>query len=83
MMQQVERPMLAQMVIVGTLVCLGLGLAFRLSGGVTAWRAWMGSGAEAVARSGEASLGLGLLIASAVTLAMMAGLAVYLTLERK
>jgi hypothetical protein len=41
------------------------------------------AGAEAVVRSGVGSLGVGLVVASAVALAMMAGLAVYLTVERK
>ena len=81
--QRVERPMRAQMLAVLAVVCVGLGLAFRLSGGVTAWRSWMSAGAEAVVRSGVGSLGLGMLVASVVALAMMAGLAVYLTVERK
>ena len=81
--QRVERPMRAQMLAVLAVVCVGLGLAFRLSGGVTAWRSWMSAGAEAVLRSGVGSLGLGMLVASVVALAMMAGLAVYLTVERK
>jgi hypothetical protein len=81
--QRVERPMRAQMLAVLAVVCVGLGLAFRLSGGVTAWRSWMSAGAEAVVRSGVGSLGLGLLVASVVALVMMAGLAVYLTVERK
>ena len=81
--QRVERPMRAQMLAVLTVVCVGLGLAFRLSGGVTAWRAWMSAGAEAVVRTGIGSLGPGLLIAGAGALAMMAGLAVYLSVERK
>ena len=81
--QRVERPMRAQMLAVLAVVCVGLGLAFRLSGGVTAWRSWMSAGAEAVVRSGVGSLGLGLLAASVVALVMMAGLAVYLTVERK
>ena len=51
-MQRVERPMRAQMLVVLAVVCVGLGLAFRLSGGATAWRAWMSAGAEAVVRSG-------------------------------
>lgn len=73
--RRVERPMRAQMLVVLAVVCVGLGLAFRLSGGTNAWRSWMSAGAG--------SLGLGLVIASAVALAMMAGLAVYLTVERK
>ena len=81
--QRVERPMRAQMLAVLAVVCVGLGLAFRLSGGVTAWRSWMSAGAEAVVRSGVGSVGLGLLVASVVALVMMAGLAVYLTVERK
>jgi hypothetical protein len=81
--QRVERPMRAQMFVVLAVVCVGLGLAFRLSGGANAWRSWMSTGAEAVVRSGVGSLGLGLLVASAVALAMMAGLAVYLSMERK
>ena len=81
--QRVERPMRAQMLVVLTVVCVGLGLAFRLSGGVTAWRAWMSAGAETVVKAGIGSLGPGLLIAGAGALAMMAGLAVYLSVERK
>lgn len=81
--QRVERPMRVQMLVVLAVVCVGLGLAFRLSGGANAWRAWMSAGAGAVVRSGVGSLGLGLMVASAVALAMMAGLAVYLTMERK
>jgi hypothetical protein len=81
--QRVERPMRAQMLVVLAVVCVGLGLAFRLSGGANAWRAWVSSGTEAVVRSGVGSLGVGLVVASAVALAMMAGLAVYLTVERK
>jgi hypothetical protein len=82
-MQRVERPMRAQMLVVLAVVCVGLGLAFRLSGGAVAWRAWMSADAEAVVRSSVGSLGLGLAVVSAVALAMMAGLAVYLTVERK
>ncbi len=81
--QRVERPMRAQMLVVLAVVCVGVVLAFRLSGGAAAWRSWMSAGAEAVVRSGVGSLGVGLVVASAVALAMMAGLAVYLTLERK
>jgi len=81
--QRVERPMRAQMLVVLAVVCVGLGLAFRLSGGVPEWRSWMTAGAESVARSSAGNLGLGLVIASAVALATMAGLAVYLTVERK
>lgn len=81
--QRVERPMRAQMLVVLAVVCVGLGLAFRLSGGANAWRTWVSAGAEAVLRSGVGSLGVGLVVASAVALAMMAGLAVYLTVERK
>ena len=81
--QRVERPVRAQMLVVLAVVCVGLGLAFRLSGGANAWRTWMSAGAEAVVRSGVGSLGLGLVVASAVALATMAGLAVYLTVERK
>jgi len=58
-------------------------LAFRLSGGVPEWRSWMTAGAESVARSSAGNLGLGLVIASAVALAMMAAVAVYLSVERK
>lgn len=75
--QRMERPMRAQMLVVLAVVCIGLGLAFRLSGGVTSWRAWMSAGA------GVGSLGIGLIVASAVALAMMAGLVVYLAVERK
>jgi hypothetical protein len=81
--RRVEQPMRAQMLVVLAVVCLGLGLAFRLSGGANTWRAWISAGAEAVVRSGVGSLGLGLVVASVVALAMMAGLAVYLTVERK
>ncbi|HXS12077.1 MAG TPA: hypothetical protein VN734_05200 [Acidobacteriaceae bacterium] len=81
--QRMERPMRAQMLVVLAVVCVGLGLAFRLSGGAAAWRAWISAGAEGVVQSGVGSLGVGLLVASAVALAMMAGLAVYLTVERK
>jgi hypothetical protein len=81
--QRVERPMRAQMLVVLAAVCVGLGLAFRLSGGVMAWRSWMSASAEAVVRSGAGGLDLGLLVVSAVALAMMAGLAVYVTVERK
>src|SRR6185437_13875175 len=45
---RVEHPMRAQMIAVLALVCVGLGLAFRLSGGASAWRTWMSVGAEAV-----------------------------------
>jgi hypothetical protein len=82
-MQRVERSMRAQMMAVLGVVCVGLGLAFQLSGGVAAWRGWMCAGAEAVARSGVGSMGVGLAIASAVAMAMMAGVAVYLTVERE
>jgi hypothetical protein len=82
-MQHVERPMRAQMLAVLAVVCVGLGLAFQLSGGVAAWRAWMRAGAEAVVRSGVGSMGMGLVVLSAVALAMMAGLAVYVMVERK
>ncbi|HEY5382783.1 MAG TPA: hypothetical protein VIJ65_11040 [Acidobacteriaceae bacterium] len=82
-MQRVERPMRAQMLAVLAVVCVGLGLAFELSGGVAAWRSWMSASAGAVARSGVGDLGLGLAVVSAVALAMMAGVAVYLTVERK
>jgi hypothetical protein len=81
--QRVERPMRAQMLVVLAVLCAGLGLAFRLSGGENAWRAWVSAGAETVVRSGMGSFGMGLIVASAVALAMMAGLAVYLTVERK
>ena len=81
--QRVERPMRAQMLVVLAVVCVGLGLAFRLSGGAAAWRSWMSAGAEAVVRSGVGSLGVGLVVASAAALAMMAGLAVYIGVERK
>jgi hypothetical protein len=76
-MQRVERPMRVQMLVVLAVVCAGLVLAFRLSGGVATWSAWVSAGASV------GNLGLGLLVASAVALAMMAGLAVYLTVERK
>jgi hypothetical protein len=79
----VERPMRAQMLVVMAVVCVGLGLAFRLSGGANAWRTWVTAGAEAVVRSGVGSFGLGPVVAGAVALAMMAGLAVYLSVERK
>ena len=82
-MQRVERPMRAQMLVVLAVVCVGLGLAFRLSGGVHAWRTWMTSGAEAVTWSGMGSMGWGLVVAAALALAMMAGVAVYLSVERK
>lgn len=82
-MQRVERPLRAQMLVVLAVVCVGLGLAFQLSGGTNAWRTWMTAGAEAVARSGVGTIGLGLALTSAVTLAMMAGVAVYLSVERK
>lgn len=82
-MQRVERPMRVQMLVVLAVVCVGLGLAFRLSGGVTVWRSWVSAGAEALVRSGVGSVGMGLVVASAVVLAMMAGLAAYLTMERK
>ncbi|HEX4156195.1 MAG TPA: hypothetical protein VHY48_11330 [Acidobacteriaceae bacterium] len=82
-MQRVERPMRVQMLVVLAVVCVGLGLAFQLSGGVPVWRSWVSAGAEAVVRSGVGSLGPGLAVVSAVALAMMAGLAVYLTVERK
>lgn len=82
-MQRVERPMRVQMLAVLAVVCVGLGLAFRLSGGVSVWRSWMSAGAEAVVQSGVGSLGLGLAVVSAVALATMAGVAVYLTVERK
>jgi hypothetical protein len=81
--QRVERPMRAQMLVVLAAVCVGLGLAFQLSGGEAAWRSWMSASAEAVVRSGVGSMGVGLVVASAVALAMMAGLAVYLGTERK
>ena len=81
--QKIERPMRAQMLAVLAVVCVGMGLAFHLSGGANAWRTWMSAGAEAAVRSGVGNLGLGLLVASAVALVMMAGLAVYLTVERK
>jgi transketolase N-terminal domain/subunit len=64
-------------------VCVGFGVAFRLSGGANAWRAWMSAGAEAVVRSSVGSLGVGLAVVSGLALTMMAGLAVYLTVERK
>jgi len=75
--QRVERPIRVQMFLVLAVVCAGLVLAFRLSGGVAAWRAWMSTGA------GAGSLAPGLMIAGAVALAMMAGLAVYVGVERK
>lgn len=79
----VERPMRVQMLALLAVVCVGLGLAFQLSGGVSAWRGWMRAGADAVALSSLESWGLGLVVASALALAMMAGLAVYLTVARK
>lgn len=82
-MQRVERPMRAQMLIMLAVVCVGLGLAFELSGGMTTWRSWVSAGAETFLRSGVGSVGLGLVVVSAVALVMMAGLAVYLTVERK
>ena len=82
-MQRVERPMRAQMLMVLAVVCGGVGLAFRLSGGVAAWRGWMSAGAGAVVRTGVGSLGLGMLVACAVALAMMAGVAIYMAVERK
>lgn len=81
--RRVERPMRAQMLVMLAVVCVGLGLAFRLSGGESAWRSWMSASAEAVVRSGMGSLGVGMIVASAMTLATMAGLVVYLTVERK
>ena len=80
---RVERPMRVQMLVVLAVVCVGLGLAFRLSGGASAWRTWMSAGTEAVVQSGVGSFGLGPVVAGAVALAMMAGLAVYLSVERK
>lgn len=82
-MQQVETPMRAQMLAVLAVVCVGMGLAFELSGGVPAWRAWVTAGAGTVVRSGVGNLGVGLAIVSGLALAMMAGLAIYLTFERK
>lgn len=82
-MQQVEKPLRVQMLVVLAVVCVGLGLAFELSGGATAWRSWIDASAGAVARSGVAGWGVGLVVASAVALAAMAGLAVYMTVERK
>lgn len=82
-MQKVERPMRVQMLVVLAVVCVGLGLAFELSGGGAGWRSWVSASAGAIARSGLANLGVGLVVASAVALATMAGLAVYLTVERK
>ena len=81
--QRVERPIRAQMLVVLAVVCVGLGLAFRLSGGVTAWRWWMSAGAESVVRLGVGSLGMGLAVASVMALATMAGLVVYLSVDRK
>jgi len=75
--QRVERPIRVQMFLVLAVVCAGLVLAFRLSGGVAAWRAWMSTSA------GAGSLAPGLIIAGAVALVMMAGLAVYVGVERK
>ena len=72
---RVERPMRVQMVAVLAVVCVGLGLAFRLSGGVAVWRGWIGAGVG--------SLGIWLMVASALAVAMMAGVAVYLSVERK
>jgi len=63
------------MVAVLAVVCVGLGLAFRLSGGVAVWRGWIGAGVG--------SLGIWLMVASALAVAMMAGVAVYLSVERK
>jgi hypothetical protein len=79
----VHRPMHAQMFVLLAVVCVGLALAFELSGGASAWRAWASAGAGAVVRSGVGSFGLGLAVLSAAALAMMAGLAVYLTVQRK
>jgi len=81
--ERVHRPMRVQMLVMLTVVCAGLVLAFQLSGGVAAWRAWMSAGADAAVQSGVGSVGIGLVVTSAVALAMMAGLAVYLTVERK
>lgn len=82
-MQRVERPMRAQMIVVLGVICVGMGLAFELSGGVPAWRAWVSAGAGSVVRSSLGGLGVGLVVVSGLALAMMAGLAVYLTMERK
>lgn len=82
-MQQVERPMRAQMLVVLGVICVGMGLAFELSGGVPAWRAWVSAGAGSVMRSSVSGVGMGLAVVSGVALAMMTGLAVYLTMERK
>jgi hypothetical protein len=82
-MQQVERPLRVQMLVVLAVVCVGLALAFELSGGEAAWRSWMTATAGTVARSGLASFGLGLAVVCAVALATMAGVAVYLGVERK
>ncbi len=82
-MQRVERPLRAQMLVVLAVVYVGLGLAFELSGGVSAWRGWMRAGAEAVVRSGVGTMGTGLAVMSVVALGAMAGVAVYLTVERK
>ncbi len=81
--QRVERPLVAQMVAVAVVMCVGLVLAFRLSGGVASWRAWVSAGAGAVVRSSMASFGLAMVVASVAALAMMAGLAVYLTVDRR
>jgi hypothetical protein len=83
--ERVHRPMRAQMVVLLAVVCAGLGLAFRLSGGAAMWRSWLSADADmvAVVRAGVGSLGSGLAVVSAIALAMMAGLAVYLTVERK
>lgn len=82
-MQQVERPIRAQMLVVVAVLCAGLGVTFELTGGASAWRGSVHAGADAVVRSSVGSLGLGLVVASAVVLAMMAAVAVYLSLDRK
>ena len=82
-MQRVERPMRAQMFVVLGVVCIGLGLTFRLTGGASGWRELMHGGLEAVVRSSVGMFGTGVVVASAVALAMMAGIAVYLSLERE
>lgn len=81
--EKVEGPMRAQMLVLLLVVCVGLALGFELSRGVAAWRAWMGSGLGDAVGAGVARLGMGLLLASAAAVAMFAGVALYLTIERK
>jgi len=79
-MQRVERPVRAQMLVVLAVICVGMGLAFRLSGGMGAWRSWIGAGI--IVQPDIGSVGMALLVASMVALATMVGLAVYLAVER-